>query len=229
MKKPFNDHTEPISALLDEYCASFSDHPLFLAAGESRIPPAILREFAFYQYADSILWIPMLALMKSKATRSQRLRRAIEENIACEAGLGNTSHVHLAANLMRSLSIFGVESFPVETFERSASLWLSRDFAEFSEPEIAGWLLVAETLVPIMFARMKDAFARLEGCDTTYFSEHVSVDSDEHSTWMREAVDDVIELYGSDGAARAMTGMKDAWLESLEVPDRLQEKLCVSR
>src|SRR5689334_18222050 len=112
----FRNETEPIFARLEQYRADFAQHPLFAAARAGDLPPSLLREFAFHQYADSILWIPMLALMKSKAVRSARLRRAIEDNIACEAGLGATSHVQLAADLMRSLGLSGVGAFRPDTF-----------------------------------------------------------------------------------------------------------------
>jgi hypothetical protein len=229
MNKPIKEATEPILKMLHSYCAQFAEHPLFLAARDNQIPLPLLHEFAFYQYSDSILWIPMLALMKSKAVRSPRLRRAIEENMCCEAGLGTTAHVQLAGNLLRSLGIFSVEAFPTGIYAESASLWLSSDFAEFTEPETAGWLLVAETLVPIMFAKMKVCFDRLDGCDTTYFAEHITVDTDEHSAWMAEAVEEVVDLYGPAGVADIMAGMEDARRETLEVPDQLYEKLCASR
>src|SRR5262245_59926056 len=190
MNKTVNKATERIFKLLRRYCAEFAEHPLLRDADENTIPLWLLREFAFHQYSDSILWIPMLALMKSKAVRSSRLRRAIEENICCEAGLGTTAHVQLAGNLLRSLDIISVESFPTASYAESANWWLSSDFAELNEPAIAGWLLVAETLVPIMFARMKGCFDRIDGCDTAYLAEHVTVDTDEHSAWMAEAVEE---------------------------------------
>jgi hypothetical protein len=220
-----HEGTKPIFQRLNDYCAEFAEHPLFLAARDNRIPLPLLHEFAFYQYSDSILWIPMLALMKSKAVRSPRLRRAIEENICCEAGLGTTAHVQLAGNLLRSLGIFSVEAFPTGVYAESASWWLSHDFAEVTESETAGWLLVAETLVPIMFAEMKVCFDRLDGCDTAYFAEHVTVDTDEHSAWMAEAVEEVIGIFGPKGIPDAIAGMEDAWRETLEVPDQLCEKL----
>lgn len=230
MRTSFRNETEPIFALLDRYRAQFSEHPLFRAAQQGEIPLPLLREFAFHQYSDSILWIPMLALMKSKAVGSSRLRQAIEANIACEAGLGGVSHVQLAADLMRSLGLTGVGGFPVETFAASAGLWLSPGFAGSNEAETAGWLLVAETLVPIMFDRMRGCFERIDGCAAAYFAEHVDVDTEEHAAWMAEAVEDVVAVYGRSAVPDVTRGMEDAWQETLEVPDRIQEVLqCGSR
>jgi pyrroloquinoline quinone (PQQ) biosynthesis protein C len=219
--------TEPIFAQLAVFGAELAQHPLLTAAQDGELGESTLYQFAFYQFSDSILWIPMLAQMKSKATRSPRLRRAIEDNIAHEAGLAGSSHVTLAVALMRSLGLTSLASFPAGTFQRSAALWLSDEFESFTEPEIAGWLLTAETLVPRMFAAFQPAFARL-GCDDRYFTEHVAVDTDEHATWMAEAVEDVIDVYGPGCIPAIRAGMTDAFAETLEVPNELWSGRCAS-
>lgn len=84
--------TEPIFDQLARRRAELEQHPLLTAARKGELPESVVRQFAFQQFADSILWIPMLAQMKAKATRSTRLRRAIEENIAHEAGIEGPSH-----------------------------------------------------------------------------------------------------------------------------------------
>jgi hypothetical protein len=96
-----------------------------------------------------------------------------------------------------------------------------------SEPALAGWLLTAETLVPQLFAAMAPSFEGI--AETTYFTEHIAVDSDEHATWMAEAVDEVVELYGSDCVPSVLAGMADAWEETLEDPDELWGRRCASR
>ena len=219
--------TEPIFDRLADFGAELAQHPLLTAARDGEVRRSVLLDFAFHQFSDSILWIPMLAQMKEKAVRSLRLRRAIEDNIAHEAGLGGTSHVTLAVALMRSLGVSSTDGFPSGTFDRSASLWLSDDFDGFAEPEIAGFLLTAETLVPQMFAALQPAFERL-GCDDRYFTEHVAVDTDEHATWMAEAVADVIDVYGPTCIPDIHAGMADAWAETLEVPDELWRHQCAS-
>jgi hypothetical protein len=225
MRKHLKQYTEPIFDRLADYRSRLIEHP-FLTAHE--LPTPILHEFAFHQYADSILWIPMLAQMRGKAARSQRLRDAIADNIAHEAGLHATSHVQLAVDLMRSLGITNLDEMPTEVLARSAQLWLSDAFAAFAEPEIAGFLLVAETLVPVMFAALAPSFTRL-GADTRYFVEHVAVDTDEHANWMAEAVEDVLAIYGPDVAPAIATGMADAWDETREIPDLLWRARCASR
>ncbi len=210
--------TEPIFQTLDRYRAELVEHPLLVAAKAGQIERTTLLRFAYYQYSDSVTWIPMLAQMKDKALRSRRLRTAIEDNIAHEAGLGSTSHVTLAARLMRSLGVRSLAELPTEGLANTAGLWLTDAFAAMTEPMLAGWLLAAETLVPIMFA----IFAPLFGdADATYFTEHVHVDSDEHSRWMAEAVDEVVALYGDACVPDVLAGMADAWAETREDPDAL--------
>ena len=219
MRLHSKQETEPIFATLDRYRAELLEHPLLVAARSGQIERATLLQFAFYQYSDSITWIPMLAQMKSRAVRSRRLRAAIEDNIGHEAGLGGVSHVTLAAQLMRSLGVATLADFPTDGFGRTAQLWLSDAFVEMSEPALAGWLLTAETLVPEMFAVMKPCFDGI--ADTTYFTHHIAVDSDEHAAWMAEAVDDVVALYGPACVPLVLEGMADAWAETLEDPDAL--------
>jgi hypothetical protein len=228
MRYHSKQYTEPIFSRLADYRAQLNEHPCLVAARKgSELPKELLCEFAFHQYSDSILWIPMLSQMKSKATRSLRLCRAIEDNIRHEAGLGSISHVTLAVALMRSLGIVRLDAFPTQTFTQSASLWLSDAFAAFSEPEIAGFLLTAETLVPEMFAAFLPSFVTL-GCDTRYFREHIAVDADEHAMWMTEAVAEVVELHGEACVDQIVAGMEDAWQETREVPDALWGRRCAS-
>ena len=73
-----------------------------------------------------------------------------------------------------------------------------------------------------MFATVEPAFARI-GADTRYFREHVAVDTDEHAAWMAEAVVEIVELYGADCIPAIAAGMRDAFAETLEVPNALWE------
>ena len=219
-----------IANLLAAYRARFLAHPFLEAARKNQIPQPILQEFAFNQYSDSILWVPMLSLMKSRVT-APRLLRAIHENIEHETGLKGSSHIDLARQMMRSLGLTDLNRFPAQTFSNSAQMWLSEDFAEYSfgEAEIAGWLMVAETLVPLMFEAMMPSFASIPDCKVDYFSEHVSVDGDQHSIWMRESVREILDLGTRSTPAKIIAGMKDAMEETLEIPNQLWEKLqCAS-
>jgi len=226
MRLHFQNDTEPIFTLLDRYRAELLAHPLLEAARERTLTTETLHEFAVAQYLDSLAWIPMLAQMRSKATRSRRLRDAISDNIAHEAGLQGTSHVTLAVQMLRSLGIKQLPESSLATLSKVSSEWLSDEFASATEAELAGWLLVAESLVPLLFAAVGPCFDQLG--DTTYFSEHVHIDSDEHAAWMAEAVADVVAQYGPSCVPEVTSGMAEGWQETIEVPDELWGRQCAS-
>lgn len=226
MRLHLKQYTEPILQALADYRAQLVEHPFLVAARAGEVEVELLREFAFHQYSDSILWIPMLAQMRSKAQRSPRLRRAIADNIAHEAGLVAESHVTLAVTLVRSLGMTSLSELPVHVLADSAELWLTDAFAAMTEPEVAGFLLGAETLVPVMFEAVLPSYEGI--ADVRYFREHVSVDTDEHSTWMIESVEDVLRTYGGDVAGEIAGGMADAWQETVEIPERLWRARCAS-
>ena len=227
MRVHLKQYTEPIYEELAGYRATLVAHPLLTAARAGELSTKTLHQFAFHQYSDSILWIPMLAQMKGVVHKSRRLRDAIEANIGHEAGLGGISHVALAVDFMRSLGITDLEAMPTETFARDATEWLSADFHTITEANVAGWLLVAESLVPLMFAALEPSFAAL-GADTRYLREHVHVDSDEHAQWMAESVEEIVDIYGPDCCAEIHDSMDDAWRETIRVPDALWRSQCAS-
>jgi hypothetical protein len=223
--------TEPIFARLTDYKVLLEAHPLLEAGRNGELDRSTLEEFAFHQFSDSILWIPMLAQMKRETRlRSGRLKKAIAENIGHEAGLvgpdhQGESHVALAVAMMRSLGIYSVDRFPEGAFEKtlgqSLNSWLSNEIADYDEPEMVGWLLASEALVPVLFESLVPSFDALPNCDTRYFHEHIAVDADEHARWMAESVDDILGIYGPDCVAAIFVGMHDGFTETRAVPDDL--------
>jgi hypothetical protein len=80
-----------------------------------------------------------------------------------------------------------------------------------------------------MFAAVAPCYARVAGCDTRYFTQHVAVDNDEHAQWMTESVAEVMVIYGPSALDTVIVGMRDAWEETREVPDHLWRRACASR
>lgn len=191
-------------------------HPFLELARNAMLPREILEEFAYLQYVDSILWVPMLSLMKERA-RSERLTRAIRDNIACETGMSGTSHIEMARMFIRSLGLDVVGAGQNPDVVATVSQWTT-----FGEAVVAGWLYAAEHLVPLLFGAMRPGFAAIPGADLRYLDEHIAVDSDDHSRWMREAIAEIIQddpthpdvLLGIDLGSR----------EVLDVPDVLYSK-----
>lgn len=212
-----------IDAEVQRYHAELRGHPLRrVFAEEEGAPSALLREFAALQYIDSVLWVPMLALMKDRV-RNPRLKRALTENLLCEAGARHTSHITLCRDFIASV---GVAPYFGDFREYSAlatqPVELMNSVSGLSEAEIAGWILVAEAVVPSLFALALPGFAKVEGADLRYLREHIVVDADEHSSWMRESVEELLK----EGvpAADILNGVRLGGRTALNVPDALYAK-----
>lgn len=204
------------------YTHKFEQHPITKLCQARRIPRSVLDDFAKLQFIDSILWVPMLALIKGKV-KSPRLAEAVRKNLLCEAGVDGIPHVTLCQEFSESLGIiprYGdyndfckYASHPVEVM---------MSLQDCSEPFIAGWLLAAETLVPTLFRIFKTAYESIATVDFRYFNEHISVDSDEHSEWMREAVEEL--MMQSDCFEEIMFGVDMGGRIALSIPDVLFSK-----
>ncbi len=217
-----SDTAQTIQQRLEIHADRMRRHPIGQLIREQRLPASVTREFAAIQYIDSVLWVPMLALMKDRAT-SPRLRRALTDNLLCEAGANHTSHITLCRQFVESLGImpsFGnyndhsrLATHPVEIMNSVTGL---------SEEEIAGWILAAESLVPVMFALFLPEFEKISGADLTYLREHINIDSDEHSQWMQEAVNELLSRAGADQGI--VSGLEIGARVALSIPDALYAK-----
>jgi pyrroloquinoline quinone (PQQ) biosynthesis protein C len=220
------DSVDQYSQRLTDAVARFKEelesHPIAKMAQEGTIPESILREYARIQYVDSVLWIPMLALIKGKTT-SPRLMKAVRANILCEAGYDGKPHVTMAKEFVESIgepTFYGDYS---DYAPRSAhAVEVMNGIAGMNEAELSGWLLAAETLVPIFFSIFRPAFARLPGVDLRYLDEHISVDADEHSQWMNEAVREILK----DEATfeHILNGIRIGGRLTLSIPDVLYSR-----
>ncbi|MDO8521385.1 MAG: iron-containing redox enzyme family protein [bacterium] len=213
---------ETVRRLVEEYRGKLTCHPINDLIARRVLPLEVIRECAAIQYVDSMLWVPMLALMKDRV-ESPRLQEALRANIRCETGDAGISHLTLAQSFIRSLGIppyfgdYGVQSklasHPVEIMNAATGL---------NEAQIAGWLLVAETLVPHLFALLRPAFEGFPEVDLRYLDEHIAVDADEHAQWMDAAVKEILALGGR--AEEVITGVDLGGRVTLSVPDALYAK-----
>ena len=113
--------------------------------------------------------------------------------------------------MARSLGISRLDAFPTDVITQTIELYLSEDL---DEPAIAGWLLVAESLVPILFDAVIPAFARA-GADTTYLSarrdrRRRACHLDDYARRSRRLA--------PDGSESIAVGMAEAWDETIRVP-----------
>ena len=205
-----------IDQRLNLYIQMMSSHPLFALAEKGLLSRALINEFAYLQYADSILWVPMLALMKERV-KNPRLVRALTDNIACEAGIYGISHIELARQFTCSLGVKDALGTLSPDVVQNAS-----HLTSLTEAQIAGWIFAAETLVPILFSKMRVCYQAIPGCDLRYLDEHIGIDSDEHSIWMREAINEI--LIEPSRVNEVLTGIDFGMREAMDVPDSLYAK-----
>lgn len=211
-----------MESAVDHYRQALLSHPIRALARSGELSRALTLEFAALQYVDSVLWVPMLALMKDRV-RSPMLRQALRDNLLCEAGANDTSHITLCRQFIESI---GVAPFYGD-FHRQSELAshpvvIMNAAAGLSEGEIAGWILVAEALVPTLFESFRPALARIPGADLRYIDEHITVDAEEHSRWMKEGV----ARLSDEGADpdRILYGIHLGGRTALSVPDTLYAK-----
>lgn len=189
-------------------------HPIGGLIRTRTLPLDIAKRFAAIQYADSVLWVPMLALMKDQA-QSPKLIQALRDNLLCEAGANHKSHVMLAREFIESL---GVTQRFTET--STTTLRLLGSIARMTEAQIAGWILAAEALVPTLFTLFLPVFERIPGTDLTYLKEHIHVDSDEHAQWMMQAALEIIER-DPQALEQVLQGIYMGSQDALEAPNAL--------
>jgi pyrroloquinoline quinone (PQQ) biosynthesis protein C len=211
---------EIIRARVAAFTRDMREHPIGRLIQGSRLPEPIAREFAAIQYVDSVLWVPMLALMKDRA-KSPRLRKALTDNLLCEAGATHTSHITLCREFVESVGVIPSFGDYHEHSELTGhAVAVMNAVSALSEEELAGWILSAETLVPHMFAMFAPAYG--PEIDHTYFREHMHIDLDEHSAWMEEAAAELLQRPGA--LEGLLSGIDLGARVALSVPDALYAK-----
>jgi hypothetical protein len=210
-----------INKRIEFYEKQLKCHPIANYLNKSSVPEKILNEFAIIQYSDSLLWVPMLSLMKDRV-KNVRLKRALRENMLCEAGANAISHIELCRRFLESMGIdcgnlhINSDNLALSTAELSF-------ITALNEAQIAGWILAAEALVPVTFALFRQGFAHVKGVDLTYLNEHIIVDTDEHSQWMKESA---LELLSESACFdEIITGIDIGGRVVLRVPDALYAKV----
>jgi len=212
-----------LANVLAQYRNELSEHPVRELCESNALPKNLAEDFAKIQYVDSTLWVAMLALAKGKV-ESPRLKEAIRKNILCEVGNDGVPHVMMCKSFVQSLGVvaeFGDYQDYAPMTAHSVSVMNVFDYA--SDGFIAGWLLVAESLVPDLFSMFRSVYRDYPNADLQYLDEHISVDADEHSQWMLEAA---IEISMGSAHARqdVVSGMGLGARALLSVPDAIYAK-----
>jgi len=207
---------------IKNYIGKLSSHPIVKFCIDKTIPHVVLKDFAKLQFVDSTLWVPMLALIKDKI-HSPKLLKAVKSNLLCEAGANGISHVSLCQQFIESLGITPRYGHALSFSEYSGHpLEIMTGIQDYPETVIAGWLLIAESLVPTLFKIFKMAFENISNIDLRYLDEHITVDADEHALWMYEAVEEL--LLNEHSFSEIMQGIDIGGRMILCIPDILYSK-----
>lgn len=219
LSEKVSNYIAQVNAELKHYTHKLESHPIAKLCAKQQIPRQILNEFAKIQYVDSAFWVPMLSLIKG-AVKSERLLKAVKENIICETGINATPHITLCKRYIESLGIMpsygDYQNFSKHSI---APIELTLAIQDLGDPTIAGWLLAEEALVPVLFRIFRPAYALIKEADMGYLDEHISVDSDEHAVWMLEAVQEL--CVDSDSFEQVMAGIDLGARKTLCIPDAL--------
>lgn len=214
--------TKNLESILAHYLIQMSNHPIKRLITQGLATEKTGEEFMKLQYIDSTLWVPMLAIMKDRV-KNPTLKKALTDNLLCEAGARHTSHVTLCAEFLISR---GIDPYFGDLYHYSPlakhPTEIMNSVIRMSEGEIAGWIMIAEMIVPDFFKLMRPLLVKMN-VNMKYIDEHITVDADEHSAWMFKAAIDLIKQGTPE--EEILTGIHLGGRVALSIPDALYAKV----
>jgi hypothetical protein len=218
---PVHDMARVEGALV-HYQEQMKSHGLGKLTARGVVPEAIGLEFMKLQYVDSTLWVPMLAIMKDRV-KHPTLKKALTDNLLCEAGARHTSHVTICAEFLISK---GIDPYFGDLYHYSPlakhPTEIMNSVIRMSEAEIAGWIMIVETIVPDLF-RLVHPMLNGIGANMFYIDEHITVDGDEHGEWMMRSIKDLLQA--GTPVDEILHGIHLGGRVALSVPDALYAKV----
>ncbi len=169
------------------------NHLIALLIDSGTLPKEALIAILKCFYADGLWWVSALGYMKNEA-RNARFKQALEDNYNCETGIsGNIPHLELMEKFAASIML------PIDMSDSVYKNALTRAQKEnkmlkkATEPTRSGFMLATETLFPTILQVVRPAIiCHFPMADMRYIDEHIKVDGDEHSQWMRESVEQIV-------------------------------------
>lgn len=213
---------DQVEAALGHYQTQMARHGLGRLIEQGLVSEQIGLEFMKLQYVDSTLWVPMLAIMKDRVEHPT-LKKALTDNLLCEAGARHTSHVTICAEFLKSK---GVDPYFGDLYHYSPlakhPTEIMNSVIRMSEAEIAGWIMIAETIVPHLFMLLHPLLRGI-GANMLYIDEHITVDGDEHGQWMMQSIRDLVKA--GTPVEDILHGIHLGGRVALSVPDALYAKV----
>ena len=226
VEERIESRTEKVEHALAFYQRQMRRHPLKGLIAENLVSHELGKEFMKLQYIDSTLWVPMLAIMKDRVF-NPTLKKALTDNLLCEAGARHTSHVTLCAEFLIS---GGIDPYFGDLYHYSPlakhPTEIMNSVIRMNESQIAGWIMIAEMIVPDLFMLFRPLLFEMN-VNLRYIDEHITVDGDEHGEWMFRAVEDLLKKGATE--QDILDGIHLGGRVALSVPDALYAKALRSK
>lgn len=201
---------EAVNQILALGESTIKNHPIVLQILSGKLNKETLNVILLCFYADGLWWVSALQYMH-KHTRNPRFKQALLDNLNCETGAGGgTPHMLLLNNFFESIMLSVDMKNPIYAGAIKRAQHENKILHRSTEQQRAGFMLATEHLFPTLLACVRPAIIEhYPDCDMDYIDEHIEVDADEHSIWMKESV---IEILNSNiGLAdEILQGMKAA-------------------
>jgi pyrroloquinoline quinone (PQQ) biosynthesis protein C len=178
-----------IDALIISGEATIRNHPVVLKIIGGILPKKILNVILLCFYADGLWWVAALQYMQQRA-RNPRFKKALLDNLNCETGAnGGTPHMVLLDNFFESIGLIGNMKDPIYKNAIQRAQAENKMLKQATEQEKAGFMFGTEHLFPVLLNAIRPSIVyHYPNCNMGYIDEHIEVDADEHSIWMKESI-----------------------------------------
>lgn len=211
--------------LIEQHIAFYAEeiemHPVGRLLAEGKLSGAVLRECAGLLFRTSVLWMPLLSLLKDRV-RNENLKKFLLDYLLRESGAQGTSNVELCSRLLRTVEASFSSPSAISVDLPSASLDDVVFVAQLEEPELIGWLLAAGSLTPVTHKLLLEGFRQLEEIDCSFLEEHVNAHNEDQSQSMNEAITTFLEQ--EKGIERILAGIQIAARTELALLDSIFAK-----
>jgi pyrroloquinoline quinone (PQQ) biosynthesis protein C len=189
-------NTNKMNAIMQQIAEaehSLKNHLITLLIEGKTLPKEALNAILKTFYADGLWWVSALGHMEKEA-RNPRFKQALLDNYNCETGIsGNIPHLQLMENFAASIMLSIDMNDSVYTAALKRAQTENKMIKKATEPTRAGFMLATETLFPTLLQVVRPAIVQhFPMADMKYIDEHIEVDGDEHSKWMRESVEQIL-------------------------------------
>lgn len=191
--------------------STIMNHAIVLRIREEKLPKELLNVILKCFYADGLWWVSALQYMH-KYARNERFKKALLDNLNCETGTdGGIAHMLLLNNFFESIMLSADMKDSVYAKAIRRAQHENKILRRSTEAQKAGFMLVTEHLFPTLLSCVRPAIiSNYPDCDMDYIDEHIEVDADEHSIWMKESVMEII-VSNLEFTNEVIQGMNEAF------------------